>query len=364
MSPDTQTAAPAVARGTVERPKRQPEDQPRQRPVRDWISLFGIKRLSAVYLWIGFMILFGVIAGDTFLTSTTYRIVFSEGVVTCMLALAFLVPLAAGVYDLSIGAVMSVALAISVYLQLHSGLPPVAGALIAVAVSALVGGLSGFIVVRLRVNSFIATLGVSQVLFAAALLIANNQQLVGEFPSSWSTLGNGEVLGIPNVALYLLGLALVLWYVLEFTRIGRYLFATGGNPEAARLSGVHSDRMIWGALVASGTIAGIAGVVYSMRSGLYSTSIGPGYLFPAVAAVFLGASQLSQRPNVWGTLIAYFALAFGIQGLALSASSAAVWSQPLFQGVSLIIAVAIASRPVMRKLRTPKPAAATGGGPA
>ena len=98
-------------------------------------------------------------------------------------------------------------------------------------------------------------------------------------------------------------------------------------------------------------IAGIAGVVFSMQSGLFSTSIGPGYLFPAVAAVFLGASQLSQRPNVWGTLIAYFALAFGIQGLALSAASASVWSQPVFQGVSLIIAVAVASRPVMRKLR-------------
>jgi ribose transport system permease protein len=364
MSVETQPAAPAVARGPVERPKRPPGDQPRERSLPRWLSLFGIKRLSAVYLWIGFMALFGIIAGDTFLTSTTYRVVFSEGVVTCMLALAFLVPLAAGVYDLSIGAVMSLALGLSVYLQLHSGLPPAAGAVIAVAVAALVGAISGFIVVRLRVNSFIATLGVSQVLFAAVLLISNNQQLVGEFPSSWSSLGNGEVLGIPNVTLYLLGLALVLWYVLEFTRVGRYLFATGGNPEAARLSGVHSDRIIWGSLVASATIAGIAGVVYSMRSGLYSTSVGPGYLFPAVAAVFLGASQLSQRPNVWGTLIAYFALAFGIQGLALSASSAAVWSQPLFQGVSLIIAVAIASRPVMRRLRTPRPAAAAGGGPA
>jgi len=89
-----------------------------------------------------------------------------------------------------------------------------------------------------------------------------------------------------------------------------------------------------------------------MQSPVFSSSVGPGYLFPAVAAVFLGASQLSQRPNVWGTLIAYFALAFGIQGLALSASSASVWSQPMFQGVSLIIAVAVASRPVLRKLRS------------
>jgi ribose transport system permease protein len=210
---------------------------------------------------------------------------------------------------------------------------------------------SGFIVVRLRVNSFIATLGVSQLLLGAVLLLSNNTQLVGKLPQSWSDLGNNNLLGIPIVVYFLLALALVLWYVLEFTRVGRYLFATGGNPEAARLAGVPTDRVIWLVFIASGTIAGLAGVIFSMQTGLYSSSIGPGYLFPAVAAVFLGASQLSQRPNVWGTLIAYFALAFGIQGLVLSASSASVWSQPLFQGVSLILAVALASRPAMRKLR-------------
>jgi ribose transport system permease protein len=97
-----------------------------------------------------------------------------------------------------------------------------------------------------------------------------------------------------------------------------------------------------------------------MRTGQFTSSTGPGYLFPAVAAVFLGASQLSQRPNVWGTLIAYFALAFGIQGLVLSASGAAVWSRPLFEGVALIIAVAIAARPALRKLRAPRQGDAPG----
>jgi ribose transport system permease protein len=298
-----------------------------------------------------FVILFGIITPTTFLTSTTFRLVFSEGVVTCILALAFLVPLAAGVYDLSIGAVMSLALALSVYLNLHTGLPPALGALVAVLASAAVGAVNGFVVVRLRVNSFIATLGISQVLFAAVLLISSNTQLVANFGNSWQSLGTNDFLGIPIVVLFLLAIALVIWYVFEFTRIGRYLFATGGNPDAARLSGVRTGRMVWGAFIVSGFIAGLAGVIYSMRTGLFSSSTGPGYLFPAVAAVFLGASQLSQRPNVWGTLIAYFALAFGIQGLVLSASSASVWSQPLFQGVSLIIAVALASRPAVRKLQ-------------
>lgn len=331
---------------------------------RSWVDRIALKRYSAVYLWAGFMILFGSIAGDTFLTGTTFKLVFSEGVITCLLALAFLIPLAAGVYDLAIGAVMSLGLAISVYLQIHTGMPTALIAVIAMIACTFAGFCSGFVVVRLRVNSFIATLGVSQVLLAVVLLISNNRQLIADFPSSWSTLGNGSVLGIPNVVFFLLAVSLVLWYVFEHTRAGRYLFATGGNPDAARLSGVRTDRVVWGALIASGAIAGFAGVVYSMRSGVFSSSVGPGYLFPAVAAVFLGASQLSQRPNVWGTLIAYFALAFGIQGLVLSASGAAVWSQPLFQGVSLIIAVALASRPAavkLRERRAAKQAAALGG---
>ncbi len=320
-------------------------------PSRRWLKALGVRRMSAIYLWVLFIVLFSILTPSTFLTATTFRLVFSQGVVTCLLALAFLVPLAAGAYDLSIGALMSLSLAISVYLQINTGLPPAIGAVAALVACAAVGFINGLIVVRLRVNSFIATLGTSQVLLAAVILISSNRQLIGPFPNSWSDIGNNDLAGVPIVDWVLLAAALVLWYVFEFTRAGRYLFATGGNADAARLSGVKTERTIWWAFVASGVIAGLGGIIASMQTGLFSSDTGPGYLFPAVAAVFLGASQLSQRPNVWGTLIAYFALAFGIQGLVLSASSASVWSQPLFQGVSLIIAVALASRPVVRKLR-------------
>jgi ribose transport system permease protein len=339
-----QAAEPQVALPEV-------EIEPAERPGRRWVSALSVTRLSAVYLWVFFIILFGLITPSTFLTGTTFRLVFSSGVVTCLMALGFLVPLAAGVYDLSIGGLMALSLALSVYLQIHSGLPPVVGALIGIAACLVCGFANGFIVVRLRVNSFIATLGTSQVLLAICLLISNNQQLTATFPNSWSNIGNNNILGIPIVLVILLVVAVILWYVLELTRVGRYLFATGGNPDAARLSGVKTNRAIWGSFVASSFICALAGIIYSMQTGLFSADTGPGYLFPAVAAVFLGASQLSQRPNVWGTLIAYFALAFGIQGLVLSASTAATWSQPLFEGVSLIIAVAIASRPALRKLR-------------
>ena len=326
--------------------------EPAGPPRWQWLTLLSPTRLSALYLWAFFMVLFGILSGSTFLTSTTYTLVFSEGVVVCILALAFLVPLACNEFDLSIGGNMVLSAAINIYLYTHTGLPVGVTAAIGVLACVGMGCVTGFVVVRLRVSSFIATLGMSQVLLAAALLISGNQQMIGEFPESWTTLGRGTILGVPTVIFILLGLSLVLWYIFEFTRIGRYLFAIGGNAEAARLSGVRTDRFRTLSLVASGGLAGFAGVVYTMRTGVLTASIGPSYLFPAAAAVFLGASQFSRRPNVWGTLIAYFALAFGIQGLLLTVSSSAVWVRPAFEGVSLIVVVAVASQQAAVRLKT------------
>ena len=324
---------------------------PARRRISRLAAQLAPRRVSAGYLAILFIVVFGLARPDTFLTEVTFRVVFAQGVVTCVLALAFLVPLIGGSYDLSIGAIMSLALGINVYLSIESDLSPGVTSCLVVLLGVGIGAVNGFVIVKLRVNSFIATLGVSQVLFAGAIWLTGNRQLVADFDDSWRTLGGTYVAGVPIVFLYLIGIAVVLWYVLQFTRTGRYLIATGGNPDAAHLAGVRTDRMIWGSFIASGGIASVAGVIYSMNNGVYSTSVGPGYLFPAVAAVFLGASQFAQRPNVWGTLIAYFALALGVYGLALTFSGAALWSQPLFQGVSLIVAVAVASRPVRRRLR-------------
>ena len=216
----------------------------------------------------------------------------------------------------------------------------------AIAICAAVGFVSSVIVVKFRVNSLIATLGMSQVLIAFQLKIANNRQITGAFARSWSRLGTRDVAGVPIVVVYLLVLAIVLWFILEHTPVGRYLFAVGGNPDAARLAGLNVERLTYGSLMASATIAGLAGVIFSMKVGTYSSSTGPGLLFPALAAVFFGASQFTRRPNVWGTLVAYFALAFGVKGLQLAFGPGTFWIQPLFQGAALLIAVALASREV------------------
>ena len=339
--------------GTISRTEVLEGDLVEVRPVASRPPLsVTLGRYSAVFLWAGFMLVFGVLKGDIFLTQSTFRVTFSVGVVTAMLAIAFLVPLAAGAYDLSIGAVMSVSLVVMNWFGVNSSLPSGVVAVGAVVLCALIGFCSGLIVVKFRVNSLIATLGVSQVLAAAALKISDNRSITGAFSTTWNELGNRNVAGVPIVVLYLLALAVVVWFVLEHTPAGRYLFAVGGNPEAARLAGLATDRLTIGALMASGAIAGLAGVVYSMKVGIYSAEAGPGLLFPALAAVFFGASQFSGRPNVWGTLIAYFALAFGVKGLQLTFGPGTFWIQPLFQGTALLLAVALASRQGMKSRRS------------
>jgi ribose transport system permease protein len=328
------------------------------------IRILRLDKYSALYLWALFMIYFGLTKRDTFFSGATVKLVIQENIIIGVLAVAFLIPLAAGTYDLSIGAMMSFALVISASFAQNGAMPNVAGMFVALIICAVAGAASGFFVVKLKVNSFIATLGMSQVL-SALILLTSSQSITGVFTDSFTNLGAGTFLGLAHYVWYFLVLAVIVWFVLEHTPTGRYMYAAGGNPEAARLAGVKTDRLVWGSLIVSAVIAGFAGVIYSWKVGSYDESVGPGYLFPAVAAVFFGASQLKGRANLWGTVIALYSLAWGVQGLELTFITSSSWISPLFQGISLLIAVALAShRGIVRvrrrstKPNTPAPPAA------
>jgi ribose transport system permease protein len=141
----------------------------------------------------------------------------------------------------------------------------------------------------------------------------------------------------------MLVLAAVIYIVIEYLPVGRYLYASGGNPLAARLAGVRVDRIVFGSLVASSLVAGFAGVVLAARIGTASPDIGPSYLLPAFSAVFLGSTQIKPgRVNVLGTLIAIYLLATGVKGLQLAGAPS--YTNNLFNGAALIIAVALAAR--------------------
>jgi ribose transport system permease protein len=307
------------------------------------LSRLRLDRYSALYLWAIFLIYFGI-TQDIYLKTSTISGVFQEKSIVCVLALAFLVPLITDTFDLSIGSILGLSVVLLFKLN-NAGLPMWLVAIIAIGACGLVGFISGFIIVKLRVNSFIATLGMGQVTSAMVLLISNNRQITDKLPKGFTDIGTKRPLfNLPMYFYFMLILAVIMWFVFEHTPLGRYMFATGGGREAARLSGVNVDRLTWGSLVVSGMLAGFAGFVYAWKTNIFQSSAGPGFLFPAIAAVFFGASQLKGRPNVWGALIAVFALAFGTKGLQLWFDAGTFWIEPLFYGLSLLIAVAFASR--------------------
>ena len=317
------------------------------------------RRISAIYLLVFFIILFGLIAPDTFLTETTFRLVFRSGVITCVLALAFLVPLTAGAYDLSVGAVMSLSLGLASYLSIHRDLPTAVAALVAIGAAALCGAVSGFIIVRLHVNSFIATLGVSQLLLGAVLLLSNNTQLVGELPQCWSNLGNNDLLGIPIVVFYPAAAGprpLVRPRV--HPRSGRYLFATGGNPRR-RAPGRRAAPTAWSGACSSPAARSPGWPASSSRcrAGLYSSSIGPGLPLPRRGRRLPGRLAALAAPERLGHADRLLRARLRDPGPGpVARPRRRSGASPLFQGVSLIIAVA-AGQPARRAPAARAPAA-------
>jgi ribose transport system permease protein len=301
----------------------------------------GLDRYSGLYLWLAFIVIFGIWAPGTFLTAATVHAIASQQAVAGMLAIGLLISMACGQFDLSIGANANLTGIFAVELQVEDHWPIFYAVLAAVAAGLLIGLVNGFVVVGLRVNSLIATLGMGSILAAVQTIITNSLQPPPATGSIWNKMTQANVGGFQLVVVYLIVLAIIAWWFLEHTPVGRYFHATGSNPDAARLSGIRVDRWSTLALVLTGGIAGLAGVLFTSQSGP-SLTFGAALLLPAFAAVFLGSTQLQPgRFNVWGTFIAIFVLATGVTGLQLV--SGQQWLSDMFNGVALIFAVSLAA---------------------
>jgi len=300
----------------------------------------GMDRFSGLYLWALFIIVFSIWSPSLFSTTSTVHSIADGQAVPAIIAVALLLPLAANAYDLSVGATANLTAIVAVSLQTASHASMVVSIIIGILCGTAIGVINGFIVVKLRVNSFIATLGMGSVIAAGQTIVSGNNQPLPPISTTWSNLTSTTVLGFQIVFVYMLIIAVVVWWVMAHTPAGRYLYATGSNTEAARLSGVKVGKWVWLSLIGSGTLAGLGGVMYGSLLGP-SLTFGQTLLLPAFAAAFLGSTQLIPgRFNVWGTVLAIFVLATGVQGF--SDITSVQWLSDMFDGVALITAVAFA----------------------
>ena len=301
-----------------------------------YIPVYGLVILTVLLI-----VLFSILLPATFPTLLNLRSIVSDKAIIALLSLAAMIPMASGRIDLTVGYGIVLWHILAISLQTMFGVPwPVAVAIV-LALGAITGFLNGLLVEVARIDSFIATLGTGTILYALALWHTGGRQVVGVLPEGFYALNGTMVLGLPITGFYVLLLAGALWLILEYLPIGRYVYAIGANPKAAALNGIPVRRFVIGAFVSSGTLAALAGVLLASKLRIGQASVGLEYLLPALVGAFLGSTTIKPgRVNVWGTMTGVIILAVGISGIQQTGGSFFV--EPLFNGVTLLVAIGIA----------------------
>lgn len=303
-------------------------------------AALSYRNIGAVYVWILLIVIFGIWQPSLFLREQTAKTILNQYSVTAVAALSIVVPLATGIFDLSIGATMGLSGIVAGWLLSHTGLNPAIVFVLAMGAALVVGLFNSLIIVTMRIDSFIGTLATGAILEAVTIGISGQQTFTDRINLGFADIASAGVWGIQIPVLYMFVLMVVIGYWLEHTTAGRYCYATGYNAEVSRLVGVQVNRLRALTLLISASVAGFAGLVLTARIQAADPTNGPSYLIPAFSAAFLGATQFRHgRFNPWGTVVAVLMLGTGSVGLLLA--GAPNWAPQIFQGAVLIAAVGV-----------------------
>ncbi|MDR7188175.1 ribose transport system permease protein [Microbacterium sp. BE35] len=297
-------------------------------------------RFALPALLVIFIIVFSILEPATFPTLSNFTTILSTQSVLALVALGALLTLIIGEFDLSLGAQMGLAAILLPGLTAHGVLSIPVGIIVSIAVTMLVGLANGLLVAKLKVNSFIATIGTAALIGAVMLAYSGGSAIFDGVPPELLLIASFAPLGIPGPVLYVAVISVLVWLFLKRTPLGRYMSAVGGSKDAARLSGINTERVTIITFVLAGALTGIGGVIMAGQLGSGNPAVGPSFLLPAFAAAFLGATAYTVGQfNVWGTITAVVTLATGVAGLNLMGLPN--WVEPAFNGIALLTAVAV-----------------------
>lgn len=285
------------------------------------------------------LILFFSIASSNFFTPSNISGILLSTAVVGILALGTTFVIITGGIDLSIGTGMTLCAVMTGVFLTNMGLPLIVGVIGGILTGALMGFINGFNVAILGLPPFIATLAMMLVAQGLALVISGVRPIYLSGVAGYKDIALGELIpGLPNAVLILFVLAIVAYFVLSKTILGRYTFVIGSNEEATRLSGVDTRR--WKIIIytVSGLFTGVAGVVIASRLQSAQPQLGSGYELQAIAAVIIGGtSLLGGRGSILGTLIGALIMSVLINGLRIL-SIQTEW-QNVVVGIVILIAV-------------------------
>lgn len=349
VSPESGTGRTAVAADDANTATSLSKTGPRPAPTDPKVSrrtTGGVADLVSRYSLIAVLVLlwivFSVWNPAVFATTSNLQTILLQQATVGLIALAVMVPLVAGHYDLSAGFQFGLAQSLCAVLVMREGWNPLAAICVVLVAGLVIGVVNGQLITRLGLPSFTTTLGTGLVILAMSEFLTENQVITGVAASWFLDLGRGRLLGVPLPFVYLAVIAIALFVMLELTVWGRKAYAVGANPLAARLSGIAADRVVRQSFVVTGGLCALAGCLSVTSLGGSSPVVGFGSLLPAFAAAFLGATCIRPgRYNVAGTVIAVYVIGVGIIGL--QQKGADVYVQDLFNGGALLIAVIVAT---------------------
>ena len=314
-----------------------------QAPAKVLLSSSARQKLLAFASLLGLMIFFSF-ASPAFMQTDNMVGILQATAVNGVLAIACTFVIITSGIDLSVGTVMTFCSVMAGVFMTYWGLPLWIGVIGAIFFGAFCGFLSGFMIAKMKIPPFIATLGMMLLTKGLALVISGTKPIYFEneaLPEISLDSLIGEVipaLPIPNGVLIMFVLAIAATFILNKTILGTYTFALGSNEEAVRLSGVNTDR--WKIIVYSfaGGICGIAGLLMASRLNSAQPALGQGYELDAIAAVVIGGTSLSGGSGtILGTIIGAFIMSVLTNGLRIM-SVAQEW-QIIVTGVIIILAV-------------------------
>ncbi|GAB3476656.1 ribose ABC transporter permease [Marinomonas epiphytica] len=252
-----------------------------------------------------------------------------------------LVILTAGI-DLSVGSVLALCGAFAasmIAMEIHV----VLAVPVVLFAGAALGGVSGFIIAKGKVQAFIATLVTMTLLRGATLVYTDGRPISTGFTDTadmFAWFGTGYVLGVP-VPVWIMALVFAMaWYLLNYTRFGRYIYALGGNESATRLSGINVDRVKVGVYAICGMLSALAGIIVTSRLSSAQPTAGMSYELDAIAAVVLGGTSLAGgRGRIMGTLIG--ALIIGFLNNALNLLDVSSYYQMIAKALVILLAVMV-----------------------
>jgi ribose/xylose/arabinose/galactoside ABC-type transport system permease subunit len=301
-------------------------------------------RGGALVILLALVLVFSLTA-ENFLTEDNLRNILRQYSVPAILAVGqTLVIVSAGI-DLSVASTAALSGSVMGVLYAHEGWPEPLALLAGLLSGFAVGAINGFVITKWRVPDFIATLGAFTAVRGVALLVTDGlpvpdytkAQEGRTVPDSISTLGAESIFGIPQIALVAAACALVGWFILSRTTLGRAAYAIGGNREAARVSGIRVERTKWAIYVISGLMAAVAGFMLTGRQGSANALMGEGMELQSIAAVVVGGTNLfGGEGTIGGTIIGV--LIIGVLNNGLNILGVADFWQRVVNG-SIIVAV-------------------------